>query len=123
MTDLNNPHMTPELRLKLYLMEHGYPTENIPLILRYCPQLLQRFTIEQIAIAALTDVKLFTPVKSTIYIRPFIFTAARQDLERGETITDFIEQAMSIFANETIELTFSEMIQSILSEKGLSHDK
>jgi len=120
MDELNNTTLTPELRLKLYLMQHGYPSENIPLILRYCPQLIQKYTLEQIAVAALSDIRMFNPSKSTIYIRPFVFSAARQDLERGETITDFIEQSMSIFANETIELTFSDMIAKLLRDKGLN---
>jgi hypothetical protein len=114
--------LTPELQLRMWLLKHGYPHEHIPMLLRYCPQLASRFSIREIALAALSETTLFKPARTAILIRPFVMLASRQDLEVDETITDYVEQSMAIFASETIELTLANMIETLLLEKGLKPD-
>ena len=119
MTPEEIKQLNPEKQLRFWLIQHGYPFEDIPKILRYCPQLAQRFSIETIAMAALTEFKLFKPIRTAIMIRPFVMLSARQDLEVGENITSFVEESMSTFANETIELTLQDLIVNLLADKGL----
>ena len=93
-------------------------------ILRYCPQLLHSFDMETIAMAALSDINLFKPKNINLHLRPIVIKSASMDLERGETMTDFVESAIALYASETIELTLTNLIHKLLREKGLqgNHD-
>jgi hypothetical protein len=112
-------NLTPELKLKLFLMENDYPYNDIPKLLAYCPQLLNRFTIEEIGLACLTEVSTFKPKSTIVKIRPFIYSAAKHEVGDHSLVPSFIEQSIAIFASDTLEITFTELINNILVSKGL----
>ena len=100
-------------------MEQGYPYDDIPKILKYCPQLTQHFTIEQIAIACLAEHKLFKATRQTIYIRPFVSIAVKNELNDNEKLADYVEHSIAICANDSMLNSFIRLISQILVEKGL----
>jgi hypothetical protein len=119
MNQLNLPNLTPELQLKLFLMENDYPHSDIPKLLAYCPQLLSHFTIQEIGIACLSEVNTFKPKSTIVKMRPFVYSAAKHEVGDKSEIPTFIEQSIAIFASDTLEITFKELIHNILRSKGL----
>jgi hypothetical protein len=100
-------------------MEHEYPYNDIPKLLAYCPQLLNSFTVEEIGIACLSEINTFKPKSTIIKIRPFIYAAAKHEVGDIGAVPAFIEQSMAIFSSDTLEITFKDLINKILSTKGL----
>lgn len=100
-------------------MEEGYPHSDIPKLLAYCPQLLEKFSIEEIGIACLSEINTFKPKSTIIRLRPFIYSAAKHEVGNSDEVPAFIEQSIAIFASDTIAITFSELITNILRSKGL----
>jgi hypothetical protein len=100
-------------------MQNGYPYSDIPKILKYCPQLLIRFSVEEIAMACLSEMRMFTPKKMSINIRPFVYRAAKEEVGDIHEVTSFIEQAIAIFSSDTLEITFTDMIRQLRIDKGL----
>lgn len=121
MTEEEIAKLRPEQQLELFLVQNDFPHTDIPYLLRYCPQLLQRFSIEEIALAALTDVDSFTQKKTTTYIRPFVLEAIRGEAPTNIRVYDFIEEALSVFSQDTILTTMSELIQK--RQKRLKDEK
>jgi len=115
----NLKRLTPELQLQLFLMENDYPYGDIPKLLAYCPQLLNKFTIEEIGVACLTEINTFKPKSTIVKMRPFIYTAAKHEVGDNSLVPSFIEQSMAIFASDTLEITFTDLIMNILVSKGL----
>lgn len=103
--------LSPQQKLQLFLLENDYPYRDIPYILKYCPQLLQHFTVEEIGMAALTDISLFEPQKTTLRIRPIVVEAMKAEVGKTALHTN-IEHSMSIFCQDTIEQTMRELIQT-----------
>jgi len=99
--------MTPEQELKLFLIKNGYPDRNIPIVLRYCPQLLDSYTVEEIGTLAVTNHRLFLPEKRTYLIRPIIHSAFHMETQ-GKNSHDFMEEAIAIFCSDSIEDCFKD---------------
>jgi hypothetical protein len=104
--------LSPDKKLKLWLMQNGFPDKDIPKILQYCPQLTQHFTIEQIAIACLTDIKQFIPSKASIMISPLIYSAAQMEVGSNK-IASFIEESMAICCSDTLEIYMKDFIKQL----------
>lgn len=104
--------MTPEQDLKLWLIKNGYPDQNIPIILRYCPQLLDSYSIEEIGIMSISNYKLFVPENKNISLRPIVFHALQ--LETGGRNTHaFVEESISIFAKDSLEDAFKDQFTAL----------
>jgi len=104
--------MTPEQELKLWLIRNGYPDSHIPIILRYCPQLLDSYSIEEIGIMSVSNHTLFIPDKQYIAIRPIIYKAAIAETQ-GRNTSAFIEESISIFAKDSLEDTFKDQFTAL----------
>jgi len=104
--------MTPEQELRLWLVRNGYPDSHIPIILRYCPQLLDSYTIEEIGILSVSQHSLFIPDNKGFAIRPIVFNALQ--LETGGRNTHaFVEEAISIFAKDSLEDAFKDQFTAL----------
>ena len=104
--------MTPEKELALYLAKAGFPDKDIPYILRYCPQLIHHFSLEEIASIGLANHKLFQRARYTINLRPFVYEAAKKEAA-SNSLYDYIEESAAICANDTLELSFTELFCSL----------
>lgn len=113
--------LIPEKQLKLYLLQMGYPAKDLPLILRYCPNLITKFSIEEIALLGLTNIKEFRPEKKSIIIRPFVYKAMLQETG-GRDISSFIEEAIALFSQDSFEHVAASMLEEVKSKLGESND-
>ena len=110
---------TPENLLKLFLIENNYPHEHIPKILAYCPRLLAKYSLEELALACLSDTNLFKPKTVVLKIRPFIYEAIKGELGSSDNVVNFIEEAIAILAKDTIEESLIDMIENTKYIKSL----
>jgi len=100
--------LSPEKQLELHLAKGGFPSKDIPTILKYCPQLIHHFSLDELSAIGLTNPKLFKPEQYRIYLRPYVYQAAKK--EAGNlTIQEYIEESIAICANDTMELSLTEM--------------
>lgn len=100
--------ISPEKQLALYLAKGGFPDKDIPYVLKYCPQLIHHFSVEEIAAVALANHNIFQRAKYTIKMRPFVYEAAKR--ESGIiSVYDYIEESAATCANDTLELSFAEL--------------
>lgn len=104
--------LLPENQLKIWLIQNGFPDKEIPKILKFCPQLIHKFTIEQIAMACLTDIKKFTPEKMTIMLSPVVYQAAQKEIGQCR-VTPFIEEAIAICCADSIETYMTNFITKL----------
>ncbi len=109
-------NLTPAKQLQLYLAEAGFPSTDLPRMLEFCPQLIHKFSIEDIAALGMSDISQFRPVQKTLYLRPFVYEIIQK--EAGvNNITNFIEDAACILAADTIESTLTNRL--LLMQKAL----
>lgn len=104
--------MTPEQELRLWLIRNGYPDSHIPIILRYCPQLLDSYSVEEIGILSISQHNLFVPESKYFAIRPIIFSALHLETG-GRDLSAFVEEAISIFAKDSLEDAFKDQFTQL----------
>lgn len=96
----------PEKLLQLYLAEAGFPSEDLPRLLAYCPSLIHKFSMEEIAAIGLVNLRQFTPEKRTVYLRPFVYDIIKAEAGHAN-VSNFIEESVSVLAADTIEHTLT----------------
>lgn len=109
--------MTPEQRMRLYLLQNGFPANNIPILLKYCPNLLTKFPLEDLAILSIANINQFKPAKKSIVIRPFVYSALLHET-KGRDIFAFIEEAIAIFCQDSFEQVTSDMLEQVKNNLG-----
>jgi hypothetical protein len=113
--------MTPEKELALYLAKSGFPNKDLPLILRYCPQLIHHFSLEEITAVGLANMKMFERQRYAIPMRPFVYEAAKRECHPG-SVYQYVEDSTAICANDTLELSFAELFCSLRDKLSKDDD-
>ena len=101
--------LSPEKQLQLYLAECGFPSQDLPRLLSYCPQLIHSFTLEELAAVGFANRARFVPQKRTLYLRPIVYDICSAEAGRNN-ISDFIEDAIAIYASDTVETTLTTQL-------------